>query len=63
MQMNIKDRTYYSYNDIIDIENFDAGLLNIDKNHTIKLIFTILDISHTKKLVVVKILIVVILCI
>ena len=30
-QMNIKNRTYYFYNDIIDIENFDAGLLKIDK--------------------------------
>ena len=30
-QINIKDRTYYFYNDIIDIENFDAGLLKIDK--------------------------------
>ena len=30
-QINIKDQTYYFYNDIIDIENFDAGLLNIDK--------------------------------
>ena len=30
-QINIKYRTYYFYNDIIDIENFDAGLLKIDK--------------------------------
>ena len=30
-QINIKNRTYYFYNDIIDIENFDAGLLKIDK--------------------------------
>ena len=30
-QINIKDRTYYFYNDIIDIENFDAKLLKIDK--------------------------------
>ena len=30
-QINIKDQTYYFYNDIIDIENFDAGLLRIDK--------------------------------
>ena len=28
---NIKNRTYYFYNDIIDIENFDAKLLKIDK--------------------------------
>ena len=30
-QINIKNRTYYFYNDIIDLENFDAGLLKIDK--------------------------------
>ena len=30
-QLNIKNRTYYFYNDIIDIENFDAKLLKIDK--------------------------------
>ena len=31
-QINIKNRSYYSYNDIIDLENFDARLLKIDKN-------------------------------
>ena len=30
-QMNIKNQTHYFYNDIIDIKNFDAKLLNIDK--------------------------------
>ena len=30
-QINIKNRTYYFYNDVIDLENFDAGLLKIDK--------------------------------
>ena len=30
-QINIKNPTYYFYNDIIDIENFDAKLLKIDK--------------------------------
>ena len=30
-QIKIKNRTYYFYNDIIDLENFDAGLLKIDK--------------------------------
>ena len=29
--INIKNRTYYFYNNIIDLENFDAGLLKIDK--------------------------------
>ena len=26
-QINIKNRTYYFYNDIIDIKNFDVWLL------------------------------------
>ena len=30
-QINIKNRTYYFYNDIIDIKNFESRLLKIDK--------------------------------
>ena len=30
-QINIKNQTYYFNNDIIDLENFDAKLLKIDK--------------------------------
>ena len=30
-QIDIKNRTYYFYNDIIDLKNFDAMLLKIDK--------------------------------
>ena len=30
-QINIKNRTYYFYNDTIDVENFHARLLKIDK--------------------------------
>ena len=30
-QINIKNRTYYFYNDIIDLKDFDASLLKIDK--------------------------------
>ena len=30
-QINIKNRTYYFYNDIIDIENFDSSMLKLDK--------------------------------
>ena len=29
--IDIKNRTYCFYNDIIDLENFDARLLKIDK--------------------------------
>ena len=31
-QINIKNRTYNFYNDIIDLKSFDARLLKIDKN-------------------------------
>ena len=30
-QINIKNRTYYFYNDITDLENFDSSLLKFDK--------------------------------
>ena len=30
-KMNIKNRTYYSYNDLINIKDFDPKLLKLDK--------------------------------
>ena len=30
-QMNIKNRTYYFYNNLINIKDFDARLLKLDK--------------------------------
>ena len=30
-QIDIKNRTYYFYNDMIDIKRFDSDLLKIDK--------------------------------
>ena len=30
-QIDIKNRTYYFYNDMIDIKTFDPDLLNFDK--------------------------------
>ena len=30
-QINIKNRTYYFYNDIINIKNVDVRLLKLDK--------------------------------
>ena len=32
-QINIKNWTYYFYNDIIDLKNFDEMLLNVDKTN------------------------------
>ena len=54
-QIDIKNRTYYFYNDIIDLESFKSNLLKIDKNHIKTLLFAILDILQLKKLVIVKI--------
>ena len=53
-QINIKDRTYYFYNDIIDIKTFDSNNLKLDKKRTKILIFTILDMVQLKKLVIVN---------
>ena len=48
-QVNIKNRTYYFYNDIIDLESFDLSLLKIDKkNHIKTLVFTTLAILQLK---------------
>ena len=30
-EINIKDRTYYFLNDMINIKNFDSSLLKVDK--------------------------------
>ena len=30
-QMNIQNRTYYFYDDMINIKNFDPNLLKLDK--------------------------------
>ena len=62
-QINIKNRTYYFYNDIIELENFDSSLLKIDKKSYKDIVFTILGILQLKKMVIVKIFTVWILCI
>ena len=62
-QINIKNRTYYFYNDIIDLKDFDARLLKIDKKSSKTLVFTILDILQLKNLMIVIIFTVLILCI
>ena len=54
-QIDIKNRTYYFFNDMINIKYFDPMVLEIDKIHTKIMIFTILDIIQLKKLMIVKI--------
>ena len=63
-QIEIKNRTYYFYNDIINFENLKSNLLKMKKkNHIKTLVFTILDILQLKKLIIVKIFTLSILCI
>ena len=63
-QMNIKNLTYYFYNDKINIKNFESKLLKIEKkNHIKTLLLTIMDISQLKKLMIVKIFTSLILCV
>ena len=54
-QIDMKNRTYYFYNDMIDIKTFDSDLLKIDIK---ALVFTTLDILQLKKLMIMKIFIV-----
>ena len=54
-QMNIKNRTYYFYNDSINIAEFDKRLLKLDKKHQWILIFTtlvVLQKNHGEILIV-----------
>ena len=32
-EVNVKERTYYFYNDIIDIKTFDSSNLKLDKKN------------------------------
>ena len=34
-QINLKNKKYLLYNDLIDIENFDSSLLRLDKKESI----------------------------
>ena len=53
-EINIKNRTYYFYNNI-DLENFHSSLLKIDKKSYKTLVFTTVDILQLKKLMILKI--------
>ena len=49
-QINIKNRTYYFYNDIIDLDEFDGSKIKVDKKILMTLIFIILAMNIRKKL-------------
>ena len=54
-QIDIKNRTYYFYNDIIDLENFDSSLLKLDKKIYKDIGIYNIGYITIKKLVIVKI--------
>ena len=45
-QLNIKKRTYFFYNDLINIKDFDSRLLKLDKKHQRVLVFITLVMSQ-----------------
>ena len=55
-QINIKNRTYYFYNDQINLKDFDASMLKIDKKNTKRLTFITLVMWLLKKLQIATIL-------
>ena len=55
-QINIKNRTYYFYNDQINLKDFDARLLKVDKKD-----YNEIDICYIGYVTVKKLLIVIIL--
>ena len=58
-EINIKNWTYYFYNDMTDIKTFDSNMLKLDeKSYKNFVQFTMLDMLQLKKLVQVMILIV-----
>ena len=54
-QIEIKNRTNYFYNDMIDLKDFESNLLKIDKNIIKGLKFTTLDRLQFKKLMIMKV--------
>ena len=55
-QIYIKNRTYYFYSDQINLKNFDASLLKVDKKITKRLTFITLVMWLLKKLLIATIL-------
>ena len=49
-EINIKNRTYYFYNDIIDLDEFDGSKIKVDKKKLMTLMFIILVMNIRKKL-------------
>ena len=44
-ELNIEGRTYYFYNDLINIKNFNSNNLKLVKKSALEMMFIILDIQ------------------
>ena len=62
-QIEIKNRTYFFYNDMINLKNFDSNLLKTDKKHYKGINIYYIGYITIKKFLVVKIFTLSILCI
>ena len=49
-QINIKNRTYYFYNDIIDLDEFDVSKIKVDKKDFNDIDIYYLGYEHKKKI-------------
>ena len=54
-EINFKNRTYYFYNNIINIEDFDSNLLKIDKTSFKNIDIYYIGYITIKKLMIMKI--------
>ena len=54
-RINIKNRTYYFYNDMINLKHFERNVLKQTKNIAKGLIFTKLDTLQLKTLMIMKV--------
>ena len=53
-QINIKNWTYYFYNDIIDLKSFKSNLLKVDKRKKKNMVFRTFYILQLKRLMIAK---------
>ena len=55
-QIEIKNQTYYFYNEMINLKNFDSSLLKIGKKHYKEINIYYIGYIKIKKMMIVKIL-------
>ena len=48
-EIDIKNQTYYFYNDIINLDEFDVSKIKVDKKTSMTLIFIILAMCMKRK--------------